>query len=72
MAQVGHPNLVKFIVAVFDDEVLRLEEPLTVVFELLDMNLWSAYERNFVGASQIPIFQVVAHGLHYLREHQFS
>ena len=70
MAQVRHPNLVRFIAAVFDDKVQRLKEPPMIVLELLDMNLRAAYERGVVGASQIPIFRDVAYGLHYLHEHQ--
>ena len=70
MAQVRHPNLVRFIAAVFDDEVQRLNEPPMIVLELLDMNLRTAYERDVVGASQVPIFRDVAYGLHYLHEHQ--
>ena len=70
MAQVRHPNLVRFIAAVFDDEVQRLKEPPMIVLELLDMNLRAAYERDVVGASQLPIFRDVAYALHYLHEHQ--
>ena len=70
MAQVRHPNLVRFIAAVFDDKVQRLEEPPMIVLELLDMNLRTAYERDVLGASKIPIFRDVAYGLHYLHEHQ--
>jgi len=70
MAQVRHPNLVQFIAAVFDDEVQRLNKPPLIVLELLDMNLRTAYERDVVRASQIPIFRDVAYGLHYLHEHQ--
>ena len=70
MAQVRHPNLVRFIAAVFDDKVQRLEEPPMIVLELLDMNLRTAYERDVLGASKIPIFRDVAYALHYLHEHQ--
>ena len=49
MAQVRHPNLVRFIAAVFDDEVQRLNEPPMIVLELLDMNLRTAYERDVVA-----------------------
>ena len=70
MAQVRHPNLVRFIAAVFDDKVQRLAEPPMIVLELLDMNLRTAYERDVVGASKIPIFRDVAYALHYLHEHQ--
>ena len=70
MAQVRHPNLVRFIAAVFDDKVQRLEEPPMIILELLDMNLRTAYERDVLGASKIPIFRDVAYALHYLHEHQ--
>ena len=70
MAQVRHPNLVQFIAAVFDDKVQRLEAPPMIVLELLDMNLRTAYERDVLGASKIPIFRDVAYALHYLHEHQ--
>ena len=70
MAQVRHPNLVRFIAAVFDDKVQRLEEPPMIILELLDMNLRTAYERDVLGANKIPIFRDVAYALHYLHEHQ--
>ena len=70
MAQVRHPNLVRFIAAVFDDKVQRLEEPPMIILELLDTNLRTAYERDVLGASKIPIFRDVAYALHYLHEHQ--
>ena len=70
MAQVCHPNLVRFIAAVFDDKVQRLEEPPMIILELLDMNLRTAYERDVLGANKIPIFRDVAYALHYLHEHQ--
>ena len=70
MAQVRHPNLVRFIAAVFDDKVQRLEEPPMIILELLDVNLRTAYERDVLGASKIPIFRDVAYALHYLHEHQ--
>ena len=70
MAQVRHPNLVRFIAAVFDDKVQRLEEPPMIILELLDMNLRTAYKRDVLGASKIPIFRDVAYALHYLHEHQ--
>ena len=70
MAQVRHPNLVRFIAAVFDDKVQRLEEPPMIILELLDMNLRTAYKKDVLGASKIPIFRDVAYALHYLHEHQ--
>ena len=69
MAQVRHPNLLRFIGAVFDDQVPR-QSPL-IVTELLDMNLRSAYQSGRLsGFSKIPIFRDVAYALHYLHEHQ--
>ena len=69
MTQVRHPNLLRIIAAVFDDQALRL--PPLIVTELLDMNLRAAYQNNRLsGASRIPIFRDVAYALHYLHEHQ--
>ena len=69
MTQVRHPNLLRIIAAVFDNQVPRL--PPLIVTELLDMNLRSAYKNNrLTGATRIPIFRDVAYALHYLHEHQ--
>ena len=69
MAQVRHPNLLRFIAAVFDDQMPRL--PPLIVMELLDTNLRAAYQNGRLsGDSKIPIFRDVAYALHYLHEHQ--
>ena len=69
MAQVRHPNLLRFIGAVLDSQVSRQSPPL-IVLELLDMNLRMAYQtRRLQGSSKIPIFRDVAYALHYLHEH---
>ena len=69
MAQVRHPNLLRFMAAVFDDQIPRL--PPLIVMELLDTNLRTAYQNGRLsGDSKIPIFRDVAYALHYLHEHQ--
>jgi tRNA A-37 threonylcarbamoyl transferase component Bud32 len=72
MASVKHPNLVRFIAAVFDDAVLDLLETPLLVSELLNTSLRKAYERGDVEGQQVrhSIFRDVAYGLHYLHEHQ--
>ena len=70
MATVQHPNLIRFIAAVFDERVdQRIDSPL-LVLELLHTNLRDAYSRYDLGPSKsVPIFRDVAYGLHYLHEH---
>ena len=69
MAQVRHPNLLRFMAAVFDDQMPRL--PPLIVMELLDTNLRTAYQNGRLsGDSKLPIFRDVAYALHYLHEHQ--
>ena len=66
MAQVRHPNLLRFIAAVFDDET-----PPLIITELLDMNLRTAYENGRLqNPNKLLIFQDVAYALHYLHEHE--
>ena len=66
MAQVRHPNLLRFIAAVFDDET-----PPLIITELLDMNLRTAYENGHLqNPNKLPIFCDVAYALHYLHEHE--
>ena len=68
MAQVRHPNLLRFIAAVFDDQMPHL--PPLIVMELLDTNLRTAYQNGKLsGFSKVSIFQDVAYALHYLHEH---
>ena len=46
MAQVRHPNLVRFIAAVLDEAAERLQAPPMIVTELLDTNLRLAYQQG--------------------------
>ena len=69
MANIQHPNLVRFVGAVFDDAVERgLDTPI-IVSELMDMNLRTAYKQLNISSSLISIFQDVAYALHYLHQH---
>ena len=62
MAHVRHPNLLRFIAAVFDDQT-----PPLIITELLDMNLRTAYENDHIqNPNKLLIFQDVAYALHYL------
>ena len=70
MATIQHPNLVRFIAAVFDERVDQLRETPLLVLELLHTNLRNAYKDFNLGPSKsVPIFRDVAYGLHYLHEH---
>ena len=71
MASVQHPNLVRFIGAVFDESVENLSATPLLILELLQSNLRQAYEQNdlSIGVS-LSVFRDVAYGLHYLHEHQ--
>ena len=69
MTQVRHPNLIRIVAAVFDEQCYQLRAPPMIVTELLDMNLRQCYEqRRLIPSSKIPIFQDVAYGLHYLHD----
>jgi len=66
LAQVRHPNLLRFIAAVLDDET-----PPLIITELLDMNLRTAYENGHIqNPNKLPIFRDVAYALHYLHGHE--
>ena len=70
MATIQHPNLVRFIAAVFDERVEQLRETPLLVLELLHTNLRDAYKDfNLSPSKSVPIFRDVAYGLHYLHEH---
>ena len=70
MATIQHPNLVRFIAAVFDERVEQLRETPLLVLELLHTNLRDAYKDYNLGPSKsLPIFSDIAYGLHYLHEH---
>ena len=71
MTQVRHPNLVRIVAAVFDEESQALRAPPMIITELLDMNLRQCYEQGRLqGSSRMPIFKDVAYGLHYLHDRQ--
>ena len=70
MAAIQHPNVVRFIAAVFDERVEQLKETPLLVLELLHTNLRDAYKDHDLGPNKcVPIFRDVAYGLHYLHEH---
>ena len=71
MVSIQHPNLVRFIGAVFDESVQNLMATSLLLLELLQKNLHQAYEDSDLGFSAaLSIFRDVAYGLHYLHEHQ--
>ena len=71
MTQVRHPNLIRIIAAVFDEQSHRLRAPPMIITEILDMNLRQCYERGRLQASgKMPIYLDVSYGLHYLHDRQ--
>ena len=70
MALVQHPNLVRFIGAVMDEDSRALKLPPLLVTELMDIDLRSAYQKHNLESSRLSIFRDVAYALHYLHEHQ--
>ena len=70
MALVQHPNLVRFVGAVMDEDAIALKQPPLLITELLDTDLRSAYKRYNLEPSWVLIFRDVAYALHYLHEHQ--
>jgi multidrug efflux pump subunit AcrA (membrane-fusion protein) len=71
MAQVRHPNLVRFIAAVLDGPAERLQAPPMIITELMDINLRQAYEeKRVVPAHYLTILRDVAYGLHHLHSLQ--
>lgn len=71
MASIQHPNLVRFIGAVFDESVENFTATPLLLLELLQTNLRRAYENSDLGfIVALSIFRDVAYGLHYLHEHQ--
>ena len=67
MAQVRHPNLVRFIAAVFDEAAEQLRESPMIITELLDTNLRSAYQEGRVQRTDyLTILRDIAYALHYL------
>ena len=69
MANIQHPNLVRFVGAVFDDAVERGRDMPIIVSELMDMNLRDAYKKVNLSPSLISVFCDVAYALHYLHQH---
>ena len=71
MVNIQHPNLVRFIRAVFDESVQNLTVTPLLLLELLQKNLCQAYEDSDLGFSvALSIFCDVAYGLHHLHKHQ--
>ncbi|CAI8045030.1 Probable serine/threonine-protein kinase drkA [Geodia barretti] len=69
MIQISHPNLVRIIAVVFDEEAERLRRPPLIVTELLDMNLRQCYqEMRLQPRNRVPVFLDVARGLHYMHD----
>ena len=69
LAHIHHPNLVRFIGAVLDDDVESKRDVPIIVLELLDMNLRTAYaNENLSQVTMASIFCDVAYALHYLHE----
>ena len=69
MANIQHPNLVRFVGAVFDDAVEKGWDMPIIVSELMDMNLRDAYKKVNLSPSLVSIFCDVAYALHYLHQH---
>ena len=72
MAAIKHPNLVRFVGAVFDeDREEMINSPLLIV-ELLQGDLRKAYQKGEIESKyqRISLFRDVAYGLHYLHSHQ--
>ena len=70
MAQVRHPNLVRFIAAVLDEAAERLQALPMIITELLDTNLRLAYQQGRLQTRDcVTILRDVAYALHYLHEH---
>ena len=69
MANIQHPNLVRFVGAVFDDAVERGRDMPIIVSELMDMNLRDAYKKVNLSPFLVSVFCDVAYALHYLHQH---
>jgi serine/threonine protein kinase len=72
MANVQHPNLVRFIAAVMDEAVERGTDTPIIVSELMDMNLRDAYAQVNLTDHHVSIFCEVAYAPHYLHQHRPS
>lgn len=72
MAQIHHPNLLRFIAAVLDEEAEQLQAPPLIVTERLDTNLRLAYEGKWLQMNAcVTILRDVAYALHYLHEYLY-
>ena len=72
MAQIHHPNLIRIIAAVLDEEAEQLQAPPLIVTELLDTNLRLAYEGKWLQMDAcVTILRDVAYALHYLHEYLY-
>ena len=70
VSQVCHPNLVRFIAAVLDEDAEQLKASPMIITELLDTNLRIAYQESRIQESHtISILRDVAFALHYLHAH---
>ena len=70
MADLQHPNLVRFIAAVFDEAVERGADMPIIVSELMDTNLRAAYREHNLSNSLLSIFRDVAYAIHYLHHNR--
>ena len=70
MADLQHPNLVRFIGAVFDEAVERGTDMPIIVSELMDINLRAAYRDRNLFSSLLSIFRDVAYAIHYLHHNR--
>ena len=70
MANIQHPNLVRFVGAVFDNAVERGRDTPIILSERMDMNLRTAYKKKNLSSSLISIFRDVAYALHYLHQYR--
>ena len=70
MSQVRHPNLIRFIAAILDEDAEQLRAPPMIITELLDTNLRHAYRNGQLQDPHcIPILRDIAFALHYLHSH---
>ena len=70
MSRVKHPNVVRFVAAVWDSAVERKVDTPIIISELMDMNLRDAYKAvNLRSEQLVSIFCDVAFALHYLHQH---
>ena len=68
MANIQHPNLVRFIGAIFDESVQNHTATPLLLLELLQKNLHQAYEDSDLGFGvSLTIFRDVAYGLQEVR-----